>query len=358
MITENDFTAIMNKSIQGLLKDALYISLKSPSMALFIKDTIAAQKKAAGIRSKNEEEGLHVPAFMIASITHRCNLRCKGCYAQAQHRRQDSELDISRMKNMVREAKDLGISIILLAGGEPLVRKNDIMEIARENRDVIFPTFTNGLLLNDSVIAELKGVKNLIPVVSIEGNEEDTDARRGDGVHQHSREIFRRLKDNDIFYGTSITVTHENFDTVTDESFVKELLAEGCKLFFFVEYVPVKEETDTWAITEEQREKLSQKMTDFRENLSGLFIAFPGDEKYFGGCIASGRGFIHVSPEGNIEPCPFAPFSDSNIKDKSLKGALQSDFLRKIRENHDLLVEGQGGCALWEKRNIVERFLL
>ncbi len=354
---ENDFTAIMNKSISQLLKDSLRISLKNPSMALFIKNTIVSQKKAATIRLKNEEDGFHVPAFMIASITHRCNLRCKGCYAQAQYRRQDSELDVSRMKSMVQEAKDLGISIILLAGGEPLVRKNDIMAIARENRDVIFPTFTNGLLLNDTVITALKGIKNLIPVISIEGNEEDTDTRRGDGVHQHNKGIFRQLKDNNIFYGTSITVTRENFDTVTDESFIRELIAEGCKLFFFVEYVPVKEETDTWVITEEQREGLSQKLTDFRENLSGLFIAFPGDEKRFGGCLASGRGFIHVSPEGNVEPCPFAPFSDSNIKDKSLKGALQSDFLRKIRENHDLLVEGQGGCALWEKRNIVESFL-
>jgi MoaA/NifB/PqqE/SkfB family radical SAM enzyme len=88
-----------------------------------------------------------------------------------------------------------------------------------------------------------------------------------------------------------------------------------------------------------------------------LFIAFPGDEDQYDGCLAAGRGFLHINPSGKVEPCPFAPFSDTDLRYGSLRDALNSDFLRNIRENHHLLKEGEGGCALWANRDWVAGIL-
>lgn len=75
------------------------------------------------------------------------------------------------------------------------------------------------------------------------------------------------------------------------------------------------------------------------------------------GCLSAGRGFVHINATGDIEPCPFAPYSDINLRDSSLKDALQSEFLKTIRQNHRELSETEGGCALWVKREWVRSLL-
>jgi MoaA/NifB/PqqE/SkfB family radical SAM enzyme len=125
----------------------------------------------------------------------------------------------------------------------------------------------------------------------------------------------------------------------------------------FVEYSPVKEGTEGWVITEEQRANLLTTLESFRKDIGGVFVTFPGDEKQFGGCLSAGRGFIHVSSSGDLEPCPFAPFSDSNVRDMTLKDALQSQFLKAIRNNHEEMMETDGGCAVWKKREWVQSLI-
>jgi MoaA/NifB/PqqE/SkfB family radical SAM enzyme len=194
--------------------------------------------------------------------------------------------------------------------------------------------------------------RNIIPLVSMEGYQNDTDYRRGAGVYDQVLESISRLKEKGIFWGTSLTMTRLNFDEVTDVSFIKELVNAGCKLFMFVEYTPVKEGTEDWVLTEEQRSKMIDVRNKFRKKFSAVFIALPWDEEEIGGCLSAGRGFVHVSAEGNVEPCPFVPYSDTNLRDVSLKEALQSKMLSVIRENHRQLQETHG-CALWERREWV-----
>ncbi len=134
-------------------------------------------------------------------------------------------------------------------------------------------------------------------------------------------------------------------------------MAAGCRLFFFINYVPIQEGTETLVLTDEQRQLESRLIASFRRELPALFVAFPGDEGAFGGCLAAGRGFVHVSPEGRLEPCPASPFSDASLRDLCLKEALQSRLLRAIRENGDRLSEASGGCALWENREWVASLL-
>jgi MoaA/NifB/PqqE/SkfB family radical SAM enzyme len=138
---------------------------------------------------------------------------------------------------------------------------------------------------------------------------------------------------------------------------VNNLVSLGCKLFFFVEYTPVREDTEDWIITDEQRDSLLSRRDSFRSQHNALFVAIPGDEEEIGGCLSAGKGFIHINAAGDVEPCPFAPYSDTNLRDMSLKDALQSEFLKKIRESHGKLSEAEGGCALWVEREWVRSLL-
>jgi len=286
---------------------------------------------------------------MIFSITERCNLHCKGCYAQALPRSPGEEMSEAKVRSIIAEARELGISFMILAGGEPFIRQ-DLINITRDFPEILFFVFTNGLLIDEDMLTKLKKQKNLVPLISLEGYEEDTDARRGKGVHERLQGIIRKVRKRGIFFGTSLTLTRSTFDTLTSLSFVEMLVDSGCKLFLLLEYTAVREGTEDWILTDDQRNRVMDRMNLFHSKFSALFIAVPGSEEEVGGCLAAGRGFVHVSAAGDVEPCPFAPYSDANLNKVSLKEALQSEFLRTIRNNHHQLNDTNGGCALWVKR--------
>ena len=354
--TDTGYINPLNKSLGKFFGNAWKIALNNPAQAYHFFRTVQWQKKAARIRSEQAKQGVRVPPMIIYSITDRCNLHCKGCYAQALHTSMISEMNNDKMKQTIREARELGVSFMILAGGEPLVRK-EIFDIIAEFKDVMFFVFTNSTLIDDKLADRMRTLHNLVPIISLEGNRIETDMRRGSGIYEHLLSSIRRLKQRNIFFGTSITITSTNFRLATDKFFIRELNNLGCRLFFFSEYTPINEETESWAITDEQADILPYIVKEFREKFSALFISVPGDEKDFGGCLSAGRGFVHISAQGDLEPCPFAPYSDTNLRESSLKEALQSDFLKAVRENDHHLKETKGGCALWREREWLKSLL-
>lgn len=356
MENNSDLNRMVNEMIGNIFDDALGVSLKDPAMAAFFLKTALAQKRAAGVRQKNEEQGLHVPPVMIFSITNKCNLSCAGCYSRLVPREKKAELDEAGLRSVLRQANELGVSIVLLVGGEPLTRP-EIFSVTKDFPDMIFTLFTNGTLIDDAVLRKFREQKHVIPILSMEGHENMTDMRRGAGVYDRLIKDMARLNERGIFFGTSLTVTRSNYDTVTGESFVRRMRENGCKAFIYVEYNPVRPETEGWVVTDGQRTEILAKMADYRARLPGVYIGFPGDEKAFGGCLSSGRGFLHVSASGDIEPCPFAPFSDSSVLNMPLKDALNSKLFVRLRENRDQLMESNGGCALWKKPEWVKSLM-
>lgn len=343
---------IVNDALGVFFKDAVRIALTSPSQSVFFLRTLGWQNKANKMRHKLEVEGLHVPPVLVISVTSKCNLHCEGCYHQALRAKTDAEMSDERLERLVDEAKELGISFIVLAGGEPLMRSN-ILDISKRTPEIMFLMFTNGLLLNDDILKRISNNKNLVPLLSLEGYQIDTDGRRGTGVYDQLLKSISKLKDKGLFWGASLTMTRTNFDEVTDDTFIKQLIDSGCKLFMLVEYTPVIAGTENWVLSEEQRSRVIAIRNNFRKKYRAMFIALPWDEDEIGGCLSAGRGFIHVSAEGNVEPCPFIAYSDTNLKNLTLREALQSKMLKTIRENHAELKEIQG-CALWEKREWVK----
>jgi len=353
---DQNHIAAMNANLARLFRAGLRVTFGSPRRLAFALRTILAQKSAARRRAGWEKRGVHVPPYLIVSVTARCNLACRGCYARAHGRSAEGELPLARLGEILAEAEELGASVVFLAGGEPFLRPG-ILDLTRECRRTIFPVFTNGLLIDDGVIARLRRQPHVIPVVSVEGHEAATDARRGRGVYRRAREVIGRLGAAGVFCGISLTVTRENFPTVTDASFVRAFKDSGCGLFFFVEYVPVEPGTEALVLDDVGRAELLSRTGRLQERLKVLCVPFPGDESPYGGCLSAGRGFVHVAPDGGLEPCPFAPFSDASLRETSLAEALESGFLQTLQKNHNLLTETAGGCALWTNRAWVASLL-
>ena len=359
-----DLAAYMNGSISRIMAKAYRNVLSNPREAKFAFRMQQLFAKSEKRRKKvKEQEGVDVPPFLICSIATICNLHCKGCYARANGIAADSAeeqkttLSPDQWKVIFEESASLGINFALLAGGEPMMRK-DILEAVAEVKDMIFPIFTNGTLIGPSYVDFLKKHLNMIPVISIEGMEHSTDERRGKGMYRRAMQSVEMLHEEDLFFGTSITVTTENFDLVTSDEFVDNLRDLGCKLIIYVEYVPTEAGTEYLAFGEADLARMEAVQVHQRERYEDvIIISFPGDEQHMGGCLAAGRGFFHIGPDGAAEPCPFSPFSDSSVIELGVKRALASPLFRKLRDVRLVGGEHSGGCALYEHREEVEAML-
>ncbi len=320
-----------------------------------------ASRAASGKRRKAENAGEHIPPFLIASITSQCNLHCAGCYSRCNHATVDAapvkQLTGEEWLRIFEEADELGISFILLAGGEPMIRR-DIIEAAGKRPNILFPVFTNGTFMDERYFDLFDCCRNLVPIMSIEGEKEVTDARRGPGVYDRLISNMDELHKRGLIFGASVTVTTQNLREVSSASFLKKLSDRGCKAVIFVEFVPVTDDSKELAPGDADREYLKKEIARLRkEQKEMVYISFPGDEKSSGGCVAAGRGFFHINSHGGAEPCPFSPYSDINVRDTSLREALKSPLFTALQNGGLLNDDHEGGCVLYEKRALVEALL-
>ena len=356
-----DVQAYMTHGVENIVASSLRATLRDPRESAFMMKFAAASRAASRRRAEEEKQGEHVPPFLIASITSQCNLHCAGCYSRVNEATVDAapvcQLTDEEWLRIFREADDLGVSYILLAGGEPMIRR-DIMEAAGKMPDIIFPIFTNGTFMDARYLDLFDRCRNLIPIMSIEGQREITDARRGTGIYDRLIRNMEELNRRGLIFGASVTVTTENIREVTSEAFLQELSDRGCKAVIFVEFVPVTDDSRELAPGDKERDYLQAEIARLRrERTEMVYISFPGDEKGSGGCVAAGRGFFHINSHGGAEPCPFSPFSDINIRDTSLRSALRSPLFRSLRDGGFLMEDHAGGCVLYEKRHQVEALM-
>ncbi len=356
-----DIQDYMTKGVERVVSDAIKATLKNPRESAFMVKFAAASRRASQKRRKAEDAGEHIPPFLIASITSQCNLHCAGCYSRCNHATVDAapvaQLTGEEWLRIFEEADDLGISFILLAGGEPMLRR-DIIEAAGKKPNILFPIFTNGTFMDERYFDLFDKRRNLIPIMSIEGEREITDARRGSGIYDRLISNMDELHKRGLIFGASVTVTTENIKEVSSPDFLKSLSERGCKVVIFVEFVPVTDDSKELAPGDAEREYLHNEILRLRrEHPEMVYISFPGDEKSSGGCVAAGRGFFHINSHGGAEPCPFSPYSDINVRDTSLRDAMNSKLFRTLRENGHLLEDHAGGCVLYEKRELVERIM-
>ena len=344
------------RSVENIVRDSIKATLKNPKEALFLAKFAKSTRKATKTREEYLKKDINIPAFLIASITADCNLNCAGCYSRANNNPHHDPLDGSQWEDIFKQARDLGISFIVLAGGEPMMRQ-DVLAKACSFPEILFPVFTNGTLMSDNYLELFDKNRNLIPILSIEGDRDITDSRRGKGVYSQLTDSMQLMKDNDLIFGASVTVTKRNLDYAVSEEFINMLKDFGCKVLFFIEYVPVDGNADI-APSDEERELMMGEIADLRQkHPEMLFMSFPGDEKETGGCLAAGRGFFHINYHGGAEPCPASPYSDINVRNATILEVLESGFFKSLREDGILTADHVGGCVLFENKEEVENLL-
>lgn len=334
-----DFFREASKGRAGAFKPARLME------AAFFQRGQAERRRRAIRAAASRGEDLAVPPILIASLTRRCNLDCEGCYSKALRPGAAPELSDARFLELFREALELGAGAILLAGGEPMLRRS-LVEEASRLKGVLLPMFTNGTLMDESFL-DLASGSSLVPILSIEGDVSETDGRRGPGIHGRALDLMESMRRRGMLFGASVTLSSRNADLVLSRDWLEGLAATGASVLFLVEFVPVANGTEDLVLTPGQKARLES-----RDAFAGLpypVVALPGDESEFGGCLAAGRGFVHLAADGALEACPFAPFSDTNAGEVGLRAALASPLMAALRKRHSELTETSGGCALWNK---------
>jgi MoaA/NifB/PqqE/SkfB family radical SAM enzyme len=364
-IYEGALMKTVDRSLGAFFWSGVTVSLARPGQAWRFVRTIAWQATAARTRKAWAKRGVKVPPIVIFSVTHQCNLSCAGCYAQSflDGRTADCaeaggppELSDAKLRDIVGQADELGVSLFVVAGGEPFMRE-ELLSIAGRFPRVVFLVFTNGLLLDDALVDRVARVKNIVPLLSLEGSEAHTDERRGAGTYERLVASMARLRKRGVFFGCSLTLTSRNFSTIFSDEYVGDLRQAGCRLFLFADYTPVEAGTEDWVLSDAQRDQAQARVKTLRDRHKALFVAVPWDEAEVGGCLSAGRGFVHINASGGVEPCPFAPFSDADLTEVSLLEALKSPFLARLRDMPELVDYQGAGCELWKNRAQVERVL-
>ena len=344
-----DLKEYLATGVENVVRDILKATTKNPKESAFMAKFAMRAKASAAVRERQS----FMPPFLIASITSVCNMHCKGCYVRGIGSCDDAAaremMSADEWRSVFRQAKDAGICFIIIVGGEPLLRP-DVFEAAAEFPEILFPVFTNGTLITDQYLSLFDKHRNLVPILSLEGNQDATDERRGEGIFKTLLERMAQMKELGLLFGTSITVTTDNIRSVTDDLFIQEMQRQGCRAVFFVDYVSTSDEDRVLEPEDEHRAYMKEKMASFRKDYSEMiFISFPGDEKASGGCLAAGRGFFHINAYGGAEPCPFSPYSDTNVKDTPLVDIAESKLFRALHESGMLMEDHAGGCVLAEK---------
>ena len=272
--------------------------------------------------------GFDPPFFIVLSPTMRCNLACYGCYAGEYER--GRELDGELIHRVLREAKEMGVYFITVSGGEPFIRP-DLLDIFAAHQDQYFQVYTNGTLIDRKMAQTLSRLGNVLPAISVEGWEKETDARRGPGAFRKILETMSNLRQEGVLFGFSATATRQNSETIISDEFVDFLAQQGCFIGWFFNYVPIGKSPDMDLMpTPQQRIHRRRRLTELRPRVPLILVDFWNDGPLVGGCIAGDR-YLHINNRGDVEPCVFIHFSVDNIREKSLSEILNSEFFHAFR---------------------------
>ena len=311
------------------------------------------------IRKMREKYNCNVPWLILMDPTSACNLHCTGCWAAEYGNRLNLTFD--EMDSVVTQGKELGIYLYMFTGGEPLVRKSDIIKLCEKHNDCAFLSFTNGTLVDEVFCQEMKRVGNLYLAISLEGFEAVNDLRRGDGVYGKVMNAMDLLKKNGLVFGTSICYTSKNTETVTSDEFIQLMVDKGCRYAMYFHYMPVGNDASVELLpTPEQRIYMKDRIRQIRSLTTGqgLFtFDFQNDGEFVGGCIAGGRNYFHINANGDAEPCVFIHYSGANIRTNTLLEILNQPLFMAYRKNQPFNKNHLRPCPMLENPEILQKMV-
>ena len=354
MIRDKD--GAFNKYINKVLDEIDPHVLKTAALNLGYEAFFHGTKT---IRKMREVHQCNVPWLILMDPTSACNLHCTGCWAAEYGNKLNLTFD--EMDNLIKQGKELGIYLYMFTGGEPLVRKADIIKLCEKHNDCAFLAYTNGTLVDEAFCNEMLRVGNLYLAISLEGFEAVNDLRRGNGVYGKVMHAMDLLKENGLIFGTSICYTSKNIETVTSDEFVDLMVDKGCRYAFYFHYMPVGNDAPVDLLpTVEQRTYMRTRVREIRKLTTGkgLFtMDFQNDGEFVGGCIAGGRNYFHINANGDAEPCVFIHYSGANIRTHSLLEILHQPLFMAYRDNQPFNENHLRPCPMLENPEILQRMV-
>ena len=262
-MSENfDLQSYMTKGVERIVAETVRAGLKNPREASFMMRFAAAAKSAAKRREAAEAKGLIVPAFLTAAVTEKTAESSKMAGVET------APLGAEEWLGVFDAADRLGVSFILLTGGEPLLRR-DVLKCAVRKPNILFPVIADSMLPDERHLSLFDRSRNLVPVLSFAGGRIRTDARYGEGAFEKRMAAFAQYREMGLSFGASVLVTKENAEEAADPAFVKKLADCGCRMLFF------REEA---SFTAEDREAFTARINAVRSAAAKpLIISFPQD---------------------------------------------------------------------------------
>ena len=335
------------KYIDNLLNDVHPNIIKAKALNTAYEAGYRGFRIAQDMKKKHD---INIPWIILVDPTSACNLKCTGCWsAEYGHLIQLSYEELDRI---ITEGEELGIYAWLMTGGEPLIRKADILKLAEAHPYSSFHIFTNGTLIDDAFCEEVVRLGNIAPSISLEGFEEVNDLRRGKGVFQKVMHAMDTMKKHKLLFGTSICYTSSNYKTVTSDEFLDMIISKGVKYTWYFHYMPVGNDASTdLLLTPEQREYMYHRVREIRAGEGGkpiIAVDFQNDGEYVSGCVAGGKYYCHINPDGDVEPCVFIHYSSANIHDMSLLDCLKQPLFKAYKANQPFNPNHLKPCPMLE----------
>ncbi len=311
------------------------------------------------IRETRRKYDCNIPWLILFDPTDACNMHCQGCWSGTYGHK--NNLSFEDMDKIVTQGKELGTHLYMLTGGEPMVRKKDILRLAEKHNDAMFGIYTNSTLIDEELCKEVVRLGNITFMLSIEGTPETNDARRGEGHYNAVMKAMDLLQKYGIVFGTSICYTRANIEAVTSDEFLRFISSKGARFGFYFHYMPVgNNAVPALMPTLEQRKKMIERIRFIRSSecdIEFFPMDFQNDGEFVGGCIAGGRNYFHINAQGDAEPCVFIHFSDRNIHEHSVLEMLQSPLFMAYHEGQPFNRNHLRPCPMLENPEMLKEMV-
>jgi MoaA/NifB/PqqE/SkfB family radical SAM enzyme len=315
-------------------------------LQVLLKNTVMLNdegSKSAMTSFSERHNGKEPPVTIVISPTKACNLRCVGCYANSGYSGEHLDWDV--FDRIISEAKSLwGLRFFTISGGEPLAYRShakDLIDMVLKHNDCFFQFYTNGTLIDERNAARMAEAGNLIPAISVEGFEDRTDGRRGQGVFQRILGAMANLRSAGVPFGISLTATCKNAEEILSDPFIDFFFNEQKAVFgWLFQYMPIgRSYTLDLLPTPDQRVWMWKRAWEIIRGRDIMLADFWNCGTASDGCIAAARdsGYLYIDWNGKVMPCVFVPYSPANIYDVyrhggNLDSLYDLPYLRAIRQ--------------------------
>jgi len=307
---------------------------------------------------KRLKQGQVFPPFLYVSIINSCNLRCVGCWVDVAAPR--AMISLEEMNKLINNAKQHGNSFFGILGGEPFMHP-DLLAILEAHPDCYFQIFTNGQFITDEVAAEIRRIGNATLLISVEGSEVISDERRGrSGVLNKTLKGLETAVRHKIITGVATSVCQNNYEDLVSERWLDELIERGVMYCWFHTYRAVgPDAAPELALTPEQVLEVRRFAVEMRTKKAIGIVDAYWDDKGQALCPAATGISHHISPWGDVEPCPIIQFANESIRDNDgdlFKTMTESPLLADFRKT---AADATRGCIVLERpdllKSVVER---